>query len=109
MRALLLLSALSGAAIAAQPGDATRGGTVYMANCMACHGREGAGDGPAARALRPPPRSFTAPDYWDGMTEERIRTAIRAGAPGSAMMGFPALSEQDVLDLIAFMETKRPK
>ncbi len=109
MRSLILFFGLLGVAMAAPTGDAARGGTVYMANCMACHGKDGAGDGPAARALKPPPRSFVAPEFWDGMSSDRIRTAIRTGAPGTAMMGFPALTEQDVVDLIAFIETKRPK
>lgn len=109
MRTLLLFTGLIGVAFAAPTGDAARGGTVYMANCMACHGKDGAGDGPAARALKPPPRSFVAPAFWEGMTPERMRTAIRTGAPGTAMMGFPALTEQDVVDLIAYMESKRPQ
>jgi len=110
MRILVLTLGLLGAAQAAGPaGDATRGGSIYMANCMACHGKEGAGDGPAARALRPPPRSFVAPEFWQDMSSDRIRTAIRSGSPGSAMMGFPALSDQDVADLVAFVESKKPQ
>lgn len=106
---LLLLYALLGTAMAGPSGDPARGTTVYMANCMACHGKDGAGDGPAARALRPPPRSFATEAFWEDMTPERMRAAIRTGAPGTAMMGFPGLTEQDLLDLVAFMETKRPK
>lgn len=89
-------------------GDAEKGRSVHMANCMACHGKAGAGDGPAARALRPPPRSWVTPEFWAEMTPERIRAAVRAGAPGTAMMGFPQLTEPDVVNLLAYMETLRP-
>lgn len=109
MRALILMSGLISVAVAAPQGDAVRGGTVYMANCMACHGKDGAGDGPAARALKPPPRSFVTPEFWNGMTPERIGTTIRQGAKDTAMMGFPALTDQDVADLVSFIESKRPQ
>lgn len=107
MRVLILSLGLLGSAMAGT-GDVARGKTVYMANCMACHGKEGGGDGPAAKALRPAPRSFASPEFWTDMNPDRMRSAIRTGAPGTAMMGFPQLAEQDILDLIAFMDSKRP-
>ena len=36
-----------------------RGKAVYDKKCWWCHGAEGAGDGPAAERLNPPPRDFT--------------------------------------------------
>ena len=106
---LTLLGLAGGLALAADPaGDAVKGKSVHMANCMACHGREGAGDGPAARALRPPQRSWVTPEFWAEMTPDRIRAAVRAGAPGTAMMGFPQLTETDVVNLLAYMDTLKP-
>lgn len=37
------------------------GKKVYAANCLACHGIAGKGDGPAAVALNPKPRNLSDP------------------------------------------------
>ena len=41
---------------AAAPAD--EGKEIYTKNCVSCHGAAGAGDGPAAKALKPPPEDF---------------------------------------------------
>src|SRR3989338_10826611 len=46
-------------AIAAQ-GNKENGKAIYDKKCWWCHGENGAGDGPAAEFLNPPPRHFTA-------------------------------------------------
>ena len=106
MRIAVLFALLSSTALA--DGDATKGQALYTSNCMACHGTEGDGNGPAARALRPPPKPFNTADFWKDMTDDRLKTAIRAGQPGTAMMAFGQLTDQDVMDVIAFLKTKRP-
>ena len=40
-----------------------RGRAVYLANCVQCHGQNGAGDGFGAPFLVPPPRDFTSAQY----------------------------------------------
>ena len=40
----------------------SRGRLVYQVYCVACHGAEGHGDGPAAAGLKPPPRDFASHD-----------------------------------------------
>ena len=42
-----------------------RGQAVYAAQCVACHGFTGQGDGPAAAGLRPKPADLTAAHFWD--------------------------------------------
>jgi len=39
--------------------DIEKGRAVYSRLCAFCHGADGAGDGPAAEYLNPPPRDFT--------------------------------------------------
>ncbi len=62
--AVLALSGLAACQIegdgseAAMPG-ATDGARLYQEYCAACHGVEGKGDGPMARAMRKPPRDLT--------------------------------------------------
>jgi len=42
--------------------DSIAAGTkVYAANCLACHGAAGKGDGPAAIACNPPPKNLSDP------------------------------------------------
>ena len=52
----LLLASFSHPALA---DDIDRGKVIYDKRCSWCHGAEGAGDGPAAEFLNPPPRDFT--------------------------------------------------
>ena len=46
-------------------GEAVSAGTrdIYVKRCAWCHGRDGAGDGPAAGYLNPAPRDFTLGMY----------------------------------------------
>ena len=104
----LLVVSLAGSLPARAAGDATKGGTVYQANCAACHGKEANGAGPAAAALRPKPTNFTASAFWTGKDDARVRSMIKTGKPGTAMMPFPGLSAQDLDDLVAFLRTKAP-
>ena len=93
---------LSGSALAA---DAERGKQVYTANCMACHGTEGNGQGPAAMALTPKPSDFTTPEFWDGRTDQALATSIKTGKPGTSMAPFPQLTEDDMASLVLYMKT----
>ncbi|MCA1798272.1 MAG: cytochrome c [Xanthomonadaceae bacterium] len=86
-------------------GDAARGQAIYMANCSSCHGREGRGDGPVGRALRPPATDFTAAE---AMTAERAYLVVRDGgmaanlAPTMAAFG-RSLDDQQIHDVVAYV------
>jgi high-affinity iron transporter len=99
----VVLILLSLAARAAPP----EGAAVYAAKCQACHGAEGRGDGPAARALPKPPRDFTNPEFWQTMTEARLRSAITQGLPGTIMRGFP-MAEPQLAQLVAYVQSLKP-
>jgi len=38
--------------------------SLFTQNCVACHGADGAGDGPTASFLSPAPANLTTPDFW---------------------------------------------
>ena len=104
MKSLIVLWAL--AVSTADAADTQNGEAVYQANCMACHGAAADGKGPAAAALNPPPTNFTDPAYWAGKTDEQVKQAIKVGKPGTSMIGFSRISDEDLADLVAFMRTK---
>lgn len=88
--------------------DTTAGKKVYMANCMACHGMEADGKGPAAVSLKPPPSDFTSAEFWQTRTTDQVKATIRTGKPGTAMMPFAQLSDSDLDNLVAYLDDKRP-
>lgn len=67
-------------AAAAQVASAQDGAALYNKNCKSCHGPEGKGDGPAAKALKPPPEDFAK--GAKAMSEADIATAIKEGKVG---------------------------
>lgn len=106
-RAVLFVPAVALVLVAMAPraraADATAGKRVYDANCTACHGAAGDGNGPAAIALTPKPRSFRDATWWDGKTDATVIATIKAGRPGTAMTPF-ALSDADLEDVYAYIK-----
>ncbi len=108
-RALLLSFALVGALGApAHAADVEAGRAVYDANCLACHGKTAAGDGPAAVALRPAPTDLTAESWWKNKSDNDLRKIIRTGNPGTAMMSFKHITGDDMDNLVAYLRTLAP-
>lgn len=57
------------------PPAAALGGASYAANCAACHGETGAGDGPTAASLPSPPTAFADPaSVWSLSPAELFHT-----------------------------------
>lgn len=96
------------AMVLGSPGDAERGKTLYMANCLACHGAMADGKGPAAAALTPPPRDFLDPaTRWTrGRDPLGLYKTLSEGSPGTAMVSFQAsLSVADRWALVHYLGT----
>ena len=96
-----------------QPGDTggpddlsllARGATVYAVNCVSCHGANGDGRGPAAKALLPRPADLThkQPDA------RLIAQVLNEGVPGTSMPPWPGLSAADRHAVGAFVRTLYP-
>ncbi|CAN5492600.1 hypothetical protein BH09PLA1_BH09PLA1_02680 [soil metagenome] len=93
------------------PDDAvlTRGMVLYQANCAACHGVTGRGDGTAAYLLNPKPRNFTEGVFRltsnkSGLpTDEDLIRTLKRGMPGSAMPPWGHLPDSDLQSLVRAM------
>ena len=72
-----------------------KGKAVFTINCVACHGPKGAGDGAAAVALNPKPRNYATDAFKNGDKPENIFKTLSEGLPGTAMVSFAHLPEQD--------------
>ena len=82
-----------------------RGNALFTANCVACHGAKGHGDGPAAAALDPKPIDFTSPIHR-GHTDADLIKWISNGVAGSAMPAFAGtLTPANIQDLVTFIRS----
>lgn len=84
-------------------GDAQRGLTLFLRNCNGCHGMNGRG------GIAP---EIGNPVFQQAATDAFIVTTIQNGRVGTAMPAFqrkdaPALSDQDVADVLAYLRTLR--
>src|SRR5947207_1610318 len=94
--------------------DTTAGKTVYTKWCAGCHGDNGAGDGPGARHMIPPPRDFTGNAVYqirstasgDLPTDADLLRSIDEGLPGTAMPAWKTrLSDRQRRDVLAYIKT----
>jgi len=82
-----------------------RGSVLFAANCVACHGPGGQGDGPAAASLDPPPADLTA-SHTEGHRDEDYAYWIANGIQGSAMPAFgEALTGDEIGDVVTFVRS----
>lgn len=83
--------------------DVQRGQQIFAQNCATCHGPGGKGDGPAAVALNPKPQDLTDNQWKYGGTPDQIYKTITNGSPGTAMVSWSSLPEQDRRALVAYV------
>lgn len=86
--------------------QAVAAGKKLYAGCVACHGADGKGNGPAAVALKPKPQNFTSSKGWtNGHTVADIFKTLTKGVPGTAMPAFDTLSVKDRFDLAHYVQS----
>jgi len=89
--------------------DATsiaKGKRLYTANCFACHGKSGKGDGPAGRVLKPHPGNLSDPAMWEQSDGAIFWKISRGLAP---MPTFKAMPAQDRWSIINYVRTLAPR
>lgn len=100
-----LLTSYPVGAVPATPPDPAGAAPLYAAQCAACHGPTGRGDGPAAASLEPPPIAFTDATRAGQRSLLALYEAISQGIQGTAMTSFSALSEADRWALALYVGT----
>lgn len=95
--------------------DVERGEAIYRTWCQDCHGEDGKGDGPAADRMLPRPRDFVAARYQIRTTasgalptDDDLMRVMGEGLPGTAMPGWPNLSDDEKRDVIAYIKSLSP-
>ena len=82
-------------------GDASKGLSLFLRNCVGCHGMNGRG------GIAP---EIGNPVFQQAATDELIVRTVRNGRIGTAMPAFqrkdaPAFSDQDVADVLAYLRS----
>jgi mono/diheme cytochrome c family protein len=114
LTALLLLTVLAacgggGSATSAPAGDATHGQQIFAGTCSACHG-------PDAKGLAGLGKDLTTSTFVKGLSDADLIAFVKRGRPTSDPLnttgvemppkgGNPALTDQDIADVVAFVRT----
>jgi mono/diheme cytochrome c family protein len=92
--------------IEATPELASKGKTLFEANCTPCHGTIGHGDGPSASTMNPRPRNFVSPDGWiNGYGLSGIYKTLSEGIKGTSMASFDYLPKKDRMALGHYVQS----
>jgi mono/diheme cytochrome c family protein len=67
----------------------------FTKNCAACHGEKGDASGQMAAVLVPKPRNFQTEPFKKGNKPDEIFKTLSTGIPGSTMVAFSQLPEEE--------------
>ncbi|GER18493.1 cytochrome c/FTR1 family iron permease [Variovorax boronicumulans] len=88
-----------------KPPDLVRAKVLFEANCAACHGATGRGDGPLGAKLTPPPIAFTDRDRARSRSVLALYQVVSQGVAGTPMPSFATLPDEDRWALAFFAGT----
>lgn len=95
---------------AASVAQAEDGQAIYQKNCVTCHGASGKGDGPAAKALKPPPGDFAT--TLKSVSDADMTAVIKDGgkAAGKKHSAFGTkLSDDQIAALVQYVKSLSAK
>src|SRR5574341_1153501 len=103
-----------GSSALAESGNDANGKKLYLTYCFTCHGKEGKGDGYAARYQPVKPRDLTNDPYMSTRTDQQLFDAVSGGSTafhGPLVMPawWQSLTEQQRWDLVAYVRTLHQK
>lgn len=112
---LLLAGAAHAAGPEVTPALLEKGKASFATNCVPCHGEKGDGTGVAAAALNPKPRNFNTEPFKNGNKPENVFQTLTTGLPGTVMVSFAHLPEEErwalthyVVDTFVKKAAKKP-
>jgi mono/diheme cytochrome c family protein len=80
------------------------GADVFKNNCVACHGSQGRGDGPASTSLDPAPKNL--PELSTIVTDDYLFWRISTGREGTAMVAWKGvLTDEQIWQVVSFIRT----
>ena len=79
--------------------------TAQPLACKQCHGEQGDGRGPLGSGLSPSPRNFTCGQTMNDISDGQLFWVIKKGSPGTGMMAFAGLPDEQVWQLIHYIRT----
>ena len=98
---------LAGPHLGAAAGDPAKGKALYEKHCVACHGPQGKGDGPAGKVIKPPAADFTSAASKK-KSEAELMQVIENGKPGTAMVSWKSqLNEAEIQEVLAYVLSLR--
>lgn len=68
-------------------------------------GPEGDGLGPMAAGFTPPPRNFRCAETMGALPDGQLFWVVRKGSPGTGMMAYPGLSEEQIWQLVLYLRS----
>jgi cytochrome c oxidase cbb3-type subunit 3 len=77
------------------------GERLFQANCAFCHAADGSGQNWIGSFLEPRPRNLRDAEARAGMSPQRLREAIAAGVPGTAMPAWDTVLSAEQIDAVA--------
>ena len=109
LTAALLLAACGSPTPSGPVGDAARGGQRFAGTCVSCHG-------PDAKGIAGLGKDLTTSEFVKSKSDSELVAFIQAGRPASDALnttgvdmppkgGNPALTEQDLADVVAYLRT----
>ena len=88
--------------------DTARGKAIFVQSCVQCHGVSGAGDGPQAKSISPPPEPIGSRAKMHAVSPALMYRVVSVGVPGTTMPAWASLlGSDDRWAVVAYLNSLR--